>query len=301
MDHFTKNILNRNLVDATLQGNLTLIEKLIDLGASISNPYSLEQEKDAIFMAIFQKDLSLLEFIFNCAKKHNIMPACHDEPNYVNVLHYNDDIRFLKLMQKELYISEDNYYNSSNIYLAPNILEYYFQNNTQISDNVYKHLEDIIQCSMGLYQINEPKMYGSKFWTPESHYQVLKIFHQYQPNLINNLISFSVKSMIVNSSLINEQNRDNLSSNLIFLANLTDFGLDVKKQLKEYTPKPQTHQKESWSIESWSIENLRNIPKEEQNTCFIDLFDDENIKIQLEKMILERKINSNQTKKSIKI
>ena len=103
-------LLDVNLVNATIQANEQMIERLISMGASITSRNREEHSaKDATFTSIYFHDDKTLNFLFQMDKKYNNHTEFIKDQviyEYLSVNFKNDNANILKVFKENNFLNK---------------------------------------------------------------------------------------------------------------------------------------------------------------------------------------------------
>jgi hypothetical protein len=276
-----QDIINSNLIQATIFEDTKIIEKLIKHDGDIT--------QGALYQALYFNDIDTLNFLLETDKKYyNYFSDKNNSPltTLLEPLAKHDNMEALILLDKYgLKEKLENFGRNKGqlflqtfIYFSSNTLGYLLEHFNIQKD--YYSLEPVILGfeSFVHNKSHEHNFYQRKFDEAKYH-QFLQTMHDYNPDVFQQLMLSAIGNQI--GTIFNTHSYDAEYLKGFFL-----FGLEPLKKLKDYSIK----QLPDFDYQKLLIERF-----EKQDATFIDLFKGPTETI--EKIFLDMSLNEQSAKK----
>jgi hypothetical protein len=269
-------LLDTNLVNATIQGDKKVIERVISMGASISRRHRQENElNDAIYTSMYFDDMEMLDFLFKTYQKYHTDFSITEQSIYDYLtLHFEkDNIKVLEIFKnyqllEKVYKKRNDLFNENYPY-CPNSFFFMLKEKNDLleSVNCFNELARHVGISLEL----------DNHTCSQTMKEILKIILNEKPQYFNELIVCGLEAMsrVFDDKYTNEE----------MLKYLIDLGFDLQTPLKNLAPDNHSHFMTNY-----------------EDNSILDLIQNIEIKSRIEKKIFEHRMeNKPLTTKKLKV
>lgn len=275
-------VINANLIQATIFEDQKIIEKLIKFGADIT--------QGALYQALYFNDMTTLNFLLETDKKYqNFFQRNHGESilkELIEPLAKHDNMQAIILLDKYGFEEKlENYYRDKSqlfhqtfMYFSSNTLGYLLEKFNILKD--YDSLSPMMEGFKSFVENQSNHNYKDRTFDETKYHHFLQIIYEHHPDVCQQLMLSAIGSDI--GKIFNTHSYD-----VNYLKGFMLYGIEPLKKLSDYVIKPLPE----FDYQRLVVESF----EKKDNHC-MDLF--ANSTEAIEKTFLDMSLSSQNIKKA---